>query len=310
MEDDGGSNGGEGNGGFSPNSSFGAFPETAMDLDFMDELLFDGCWLETTDSKSLKQTEHSPSASTAMNHNSPFLCFSENPSEDNFSNEERERMFPHSPSYLKNNKSMNQEPFNQAEQFLLEEAEVGKSWWIAPRASEGTSSSVKERLLQAISGLNEAVQDKDFLVQIWVPIQQEGKSFLTTCAQPHLFNQEYSSLAEYRHVSETYNFPADEGMKEFVGLPGRVFLQKLPEWTPDVRFFRKDEYPRIKEARKCDVRGSLALPVFERGSGICLGVVEIVTTTQKMNYRQELEKMCKALEVFLFLLVLPLSQIM
>ncbi|KAG7584097.1 RWP-RK domain [Arabidopsis suecica] len=283
MEDDGGGDGGEGNGGFSPNSSFGAFSDTAMDLDFMDELLFDGCWIETTDSKSLNQTEQSALASTAMNDNSPFLCFGENPSQDNFSNEETERMFPHSPS-------------NQAEKFLLEEAEVGKSWWIAPRASEGPSSSVKERLLQAISGLNEAVQDKDFLVQIWVPIQQEGKSFLTTWAQPHLFNQEYSSLAEYRHVSETYNFPADEGMKDFVGLPGRVFLQKLPEWTPDVRFFRRDEYPRIKEAQKCDVRGSLALPVFERGSGTCLGVVEIVTTTQKMNYRQELEKMCKALE--------------
>ncbi|XP_010467467.1 PREDICTED: protein NLP1 [Camelina sativa] len=282
MEDDGGGDGGEGNGGFSPNSSFGAFPDTAMDLDFMDELLFDGCWLETTDNKNLKQTEQSGSASTAMNDNSTFLCFGENPSQDN---EETE-----------NNKSMNQESFNQAEKFLLEEAELGKSWWIAPRASEGPSSSVKERLLQAISGLNETVQDKDFLVQIWVPVQQEGKSFLTTWAQPHLFNQEYSSLAEYRHVSETYNFPADEGMNDYVGLPGRVFLQKLPEWTPDVRFFRRDEYPRIKEARKCDVRGSLALPVFERGSGICLGVVEIVTTTQKMNYRQELEKMCKALE--------------
>ncbi|XP_024012438.1 protein NLP2 isoform X1 [Eutrema salsugineum] len=38
------------------------------------------------------------------------------------------------------------------------------------------------------------------------------------------------------------------------------------------------------------------LPVFERGSGTCLGVVEIVTTTQKMNYRPEVENICKALE--------------
>ncbi|KAJ4889144.1 Protein NLP1 [Raphanus sativus] len=282
--EDGGSDGGEGNGGFSPNSSFGAFPETAMDLDFMDELLFDGCWLETTDGKSLKQTEEAEAASTAMNDNSPFLCFGENPSQD----EETERM--------------NQEPFNQvatgfdqAEKFLLDEAEVGRSWWIAPRTSEDPSSSVKERLLRAISGLEEAVPDKDFLVQIWVPFQQEGKNFLTTLAQPHLFNQKYSSLAKYRHVSETYNFPADEGSTEG-GLPGRVFLQKFPEWTPDVRFFRSDEYPRIKEAQKCDVRGSLALPVFERCSGTCLGVVEVVTTTQKMNYRPELENICKALE--------------
>uniref|UniRef100_A0A1J3IZN8 Protein NLP1 n=1 Tax=Noccaea caerulescens TaxID=107243 RepID=A0A1J3IZN8_NOCCA len=282
MEDDGGGSGGEGNGGFSPNSSFGAFPDTAMDLDFMDELLFDGCWIETTDGKSLKQTEEeSATASTPMNDNSPFLCFGESPSQDHFSNEKTE-----------NDKPMNQEPFNQAGA-SLEEAE--KLWWIAPRASEGPSSSVKERLLQAISGLDEAVEDKDFLVQIWVPFQQEGKNFLTTWAQPHLFNQKYSSLAKYRHVSETYNFPADEGSKD-VGLPGRVFLQKLPEWTPDVRFFRSEEYPRIKEAQKCDVRGSLALPVFERGSGICLGVVEIVTTNQKMIYGPELENICKALE--------------
>uniref|UniRef100_A0A1J3FHL9 Protein NLP1 n=1 Tax=Noccaea caerulescens TaxID=107243 RepID=A0A1J3FHL9_NOCCA len=282
MEDDGGGSGGEGNGGFSPNSSFGAFPDTAMDLDFMDELLFDGCWIETTDGKSLKQTEEeSATASTPMNDNSPFLCFGESPSQDHFSNEKTE-----------NDKPMNQEPFNQAGA-SLEEAE--KLWWIAPRASEGPSSSVKERLLQAISGLDEAVEDKDFLVQIWVPFQQEGKNFLTTWAQPHLFNQKYSSLAKYRHVSETYNFPADEGSKD-VGLPGRVFLQKLPEWTPDVRFFRSEEYPRIKEAQKYDVRGSLALPVFERGSGICLGVVEIVTTNQKMIYGPELENICKALE--------------
>ena len=296
MEDDGGSDGGEGNGGFSPNSSFGAFPEMPMDLD-LDELFFDGCWLETTD---LKQSEETASASNAMNDNTPFLYFAENPFQENVSNEETERR-------------ANQEPLNQvatsseqAEKFLLEEAEVARRWWIAPRGSEGPSSSVKERLLRAISGLDEAVPDKDFLVQIWVPFQQEGKNFLTTLAQPHLFNQKYSSLAKYRHVSETYNFPADEGSTEG-GLPGRVFLQKFPEWTPDVRFFRSDEYPRIKEAQKCDVRGSLALPVFERCSGTCLGVVEVVTTTQKMNYRPELENICKALEVLLFLLNHTLS---
>ncbi|KAJ4897060.1 Protein NLP1 [Raphanus sativus] len=285
MEDDGGgSDGGEGNGAFSPNSSFGAFPEMPMDLDFMDELLFDGCWLETTD---LKQSEETASASNAMddnNNNTPFLYFADNPFQEKTSNgEETENQ---------------QEPCNQAaSSSLLEEAEVGRSWWIAPRRgrSQGPSSSVKERLLRAISGLDEAVPDKDFLVQIWVPFQQEGKNFLTTLAQPHLFNQKYSSLAQYRHVSETYNFPADEGSTE-VGLPGRVFLQKLPEWTPDVRFFRSEEYPRIKEAQKCDVRGSLAVPVFERGSGTCLGVVEIITTTQKMNYKPELENICKALE--------------
>ncbi|XP_010446946.1 PREDICTED: protein NLP2-like [Camelina sativa] len=308
-----GGGGGGGDGSFLPNSSFGVFSETAMDMDFMEELFYDGCWLETTDGKSLKQTlGQQVSDSTTMNdnnNNNSFLYgyqFAENPSQDHISNEETGRKFPPiTPGFLKiedlSNQPLNQVPFDQsaamssaqAEKFLLEETEGGRRWWIAPRTSQGPSSSVKDRLVQAIKGL---MQDKDFLIQIWVPIQQEGKNFLTTLEQPHFFNPKYLSLKRYRDVSVAYNFPAHEDSTESVGLPGRVFLGKLPEWTPDVRFFRSEEYPRIKEAEKCDVRGSLALPVFERGSGTCLGVVEIVTTTQKMNYRPELDNICKALE--------------
>ncbi|CAF2146866.1 unnamed protein product [Brassica napus] len=308
MEGSGG--GGGGGGGFLPNPSFGAFPETAMDMDFMEELFFDGCWLETTDGKSLKQTtgQQAPnSINMNDNNNSSFLYgyqYAENPSPDHISNGDTGRKFP--PGFLKmedlTNQPMTQVPFDQsaamssaqAEKFLLEETERGRRYWIPPRTSQGPSSSVKDRLFQAINGLK--VQDKDFLIQIWLPIQQEGKNFLTTLEQPHFFNPKYKSLKRYRDVSVSYNFLADEDSKESVGLPGRVFLGKLPEWTPDVRFFRSEEYPRIKEAQRCDVRGSLALPVFESGSGICLGVVEIVTTTQKMNYRPELENICKALE--------------
>jgi len=306
---EGGRGGGDGN--FLPNSNFGVFSDSAMDMDFMDELLFDGCWLETTDGKSLKQTMgQQVSDSTTMNdnNNNSYLYgyqYAENLSQDHISNEETGRKFPPiPPGFLKIEDLSNQVPFDQsavmssaqAEKFLLEESEGGRRYWIAPRTSQGPSSSVKERLVQAIEGLNEEVQDKDFLIQIWLPIQQEGKNFLTTSEQPHFFNPKYSSLKRYRDVSVAYNFLADEDSKESVGLPGRVFLKKLPEWTPDVRFFRSEEYPRIKEAEQCDVRGSLALPVFERGSGTCLGVVEIVTTTQKMNYRPELDNICKALE--------------
>ncbi|CAN8229302.1 unnamed protein product [Cochlearia groenlandica] len=301
-----------GGGGFLPNTSFGAFSETNMDMDFMEELFFDGCWLETTDGKRQQVSDSTTMNVNNNNNNNSFLYgyqFSDNPSQDHISKEETGRKFPLlTPGFLKiedlSNQHMNQVSFDyssamssaQAEKFLLEDPEVGRRLWIAPRTSQGYSSSVKDRLVQAIKGLNDAVQDKDFLIQIWVPIQQEGKNFLTTSEQPHFFNPKYLSLKRYRDVSVEYNFPADEDSKESMGLPGRVFLGKVPEWTPDVRFFRSEEYPRIKEAQKCDVRGSLALPVFERCSGTCLGVVEIVTTTQKMNYRPELENICKALE--------------
>ncbi|KAJ4880808.1 Protein NLP2 [Raphanus sativus] len=299
--------GGGGDGSFLPKSSFSIFPETAMDMDFMEELLFDGCWLETTDGKSLKQItgEPSPSSTNMNGNNNSFLYgyqFAQNPSKDHFSNEEILRKFPPvAPGFLKFKEPINQVPLEQSaamrsaqgDKFLLEQTEGGRRWWIAPRTSQDPSSSVKHRLFQAIKAIQ---QDKDFLIQIWVPIQQEGKNFLTTLEQPHFFNPKYSSLKRYRDVSVAYNFLADEDSKESVGLPGRVFLGKLPEWTPDVRFFRSEEYSRIKEAQKCDVRGSLALPVFEIGSGTCLGVLEIVTTTQKMNYKPELENICKALE--------------
>ena len=44
-----------GNGAFVPDSSFGNLSGASMDLDFMDELLYDGCWLETADEFDFSQ---------------------------------------------------------------------------------------------------------------------------------------------------------------------------------------------------------------------------------------------------------------
>ncbi|KAF8020661.1 hypothetical protein BT93_G1175 [Corymbia citriodora subsp. variegata] len=150
--------------------------------------------------------------------------------------------------------------------------------------------------MQAISHLSESSKGKDMLVQIWVPVRKEGRQVLTTEDQPFSLGLSSRSLEIYRSVSKSYQFQADDDSKDYIGLPGRAFLGKLPEWSPDVRFFSTEEYPRINYARQYDVRGSLAVPVFERGSGTCLGVVEIVTTSQKINYRPDLENVCKALE--------------
>jgi hypothetical protein len=133
-----------------------------------------------------------------------------------------------------------------------------------------------------------------------VPIKKEGKHVLTTFGQPYLLNPKSQSLASYRNVSKKFQFPAEEDSKELVGLPGRVFLRKLPEWTPDVSYFSWVEYPRKNHAKQFNIRGSFAVPVFEQGSRTCLGVIEVVTTTQDVSYRSELESVCKALEVCFF----------
>lgn len=319
-------------GNFTPNPSFGAFPGTAMDLDFMDELLFDGCWLETTDALDFLQP--GPSSSGPADDTSRYLPYSEgttghlsmnlNPQEQVYQ-EETKNKFTENPSLvypkieeIQDTRTQDHQGFDPATSsgqsggFLAQGNELGRRWWIGPRENTGHSSSVKDRLMQAIIYLKDYIKDGKALVQIWVPINSGGKQLLTTDDQPYSLDPNSKSLESYRNVSTTYHFAADEDSKEFVGLPGRVFREQSPEWTPDVLFFRSEEYPRVNHAQQYDVHGSLALPVFERGSGACLGVVEVVTTSRKINYRLDLENVCKALEVlssfyFLFFLFPLLS---
>uniref|UniRef100_A0A5B7BEM2 Plant regulator RWP-RK family protein n=1 Tax=Davidia involucrata TaxID=16924 RepID=A0A5B7BEM2_DAVIN len=291
---------------------------SAMDFDYMDELLLDGCWLETTDGSEF--LHHSPPTFSAL-HDPSFMWpnlednneeLSANPSQKD-SREERQI------SSLAKNLSISEsqgqnhaktQSFSQEDQdminvtgcstqsvnYLVEDSELSRRWWIGPRSNSGPSSSVIERLIRALGYFKASTRDKDVLIQIWVPVNRDGRRFLTTNDQPFSLDLNCPRLANYRDISVNYQFPAEEDSKEIVGLPGRVFMGKVPEWTPDVRFFRSDEYLRVGHARQYDVRGTLAVPVFEQGCRSCLGVIEVVMTTQKINYHAELESVYKALE--------------
>ncbi|KAG6507242.1 hypothetical protein ZIOFF_032584 [Zingiber officinale] len=156
--------------------------------------------------------------------------------------------------------------------------EPDKIWQTQPNNS---MSTVKQRLNYALRYIKESHKDGDVLVQVWVPVKRRGKQVLTTCGQPFFLDSNCQRLINYRSASTRYQFLADEDSHQAVGLPGRVFLWKLPEWSPDVRFFSSYEYPRVKDAQQYDVRGTIALPVFEKDNQSCLGVVELVMTTQK-----------------------------
>ncbi|KAK9287078.1 hypothetical protein L1049_015488 [Liquidambar formosana] len=298
------------------NTMFGTLSDTAMDFDFVDELLFEGCWMESSDGYDILHS--SPSTSGALSAPSYYLPtletntghFNQNSHQKRHEEETERSNFPENPPLvyprmeeLVGTQSQNWKAFqtltpsSQYEGFLVEGSELSKRWWIGPRADPGLSSSMKERLMLVIGYLREYTKDRDVLIQIWLPVKRGGKHVLITSDLPFSLDPNCKSLANYRNVSENYQFPAEEDSKEPVGLPGRVFLGRMPEWTPDVRFFRSEEYLRIDYAQKYNVRGTIAFPVFERGNGTCLGVVEIVTTTQKINFRRELENVCKALKV-------------
>ncbi|KAL8030392.1 hypothetical protein ABFX02_14G283600 [Erythranthe guttata] len=261
-----------------------------MDLDYMDELLLEGCWLEANGSEfsnfdsSAPFSPFQPSfpwpALEPANHNTESSA-----SPSKYGQHESQK------SYFPDNLSISQSRFS-SENYLLENCELNKRWWIGPRPS----LSVIDRLIQALAYIKDCSRDKNVLIQVWVPVNGGGKRVLTTNNQPFSLDLNCPSLAHYREISVNYQFPAEEDSKEVVGLPGRVFRNKVPEWTPDVRFFTRDEYPRVDHANQYDVRGTLAVPVLEQGSGNCLGVIEVVLTTQKIQYRPELESVCKALE--------------
>ncbi|GFQ02541.1 protein nlp2 [Phtheirospermum japonicum] len=244
---------------------------TSPDFNLMDELLYDGFWLEATnvsDSPQPHPTSFDFPTSETYNVEDASVAILDLPGEPALG----EDVIP--------SVSLNQ----------------STRLWFGPNGNSIRAVSVKKRLVQAIDCLKDSITDKDVLIQIWIPVKRGGRQVLTTNDQPFSLNPHCKNLADYRNVSESYHFSADAEAKEFFGLPGRVFLNKFPDWTPDVRFFRREEYPRVNHAQLHDVRGSLALPVFGQGRGICLGVVEIVTTRQKVNFSPELENVCKALE--------------
>lgn len=250
----------------------------AMEMDFMDELLFEGCWLETT--------------RALVNDPSPYYL----PTLD--SNNNINNVHHHQQIYQEDPTVETSFP-DQSESILVDGTELGRRWWIGPRANPGPSSSVKDRLMLAVGYLRECTKNMNVLLQLWVPAVRRGggggsRYFLTATQDQQQYYRNVCRAAYQLAVEEE-----EEEMEESGGLPGRVFMGKLPDqWTtPDVRFFKREEYPRMNYSQPYDVRGSLALPVFERGTGTCLGVVEIVTATQKINNRPELEHVCQALEV-------------
>lgn len=166
-----------------------------------------------------------------------------------------------------------------------------------------TRCSLDEKMLRALSFVKES-SGGGILAQVWVPVKRGDQLFLSTSEQPYLLDH---MLAGYREVSRLYTFSAEGKPDCFLGLPGRVFSSKIPEWTSNVGYYKKNEYARVEHASNHQVRGSLALPVFEPDPGMpCLAVLEIVTTKEKPNFDTEMEIVCHALQV-VFLSICALS---
>lgn len=155
--------------------------------------------------------------------------------------------------------------------------------------------SLSEKMLRALHLLKEW-SGEGILAQVWVPMKSGDRYILSTSEQPYLLDQ---TLCGYREVSRLFTFAAESKPGSFPGLPGRVFISRIPEWTSNVRYYNKAEYLRVQYAVDHEVRGSIALPVFEDDSleRPCCAVLELVTMKEKSNFDLEMENVCRALEV-------------
>ncbi|KAK6279487.1 hypothetical protein POUND7_019754 [Theobroma cacao] len=158
--------------------------------------------------------------------------------------------------------------------------------------SRPIGQSLDEKMLRALSLFKES-SGGGILAQVWVPVKHGDQYMLTTSDQPYLLDQ---ILSGYREVSRTYIFSAELKLGSFPGLPGRVFISRVPEWTSNVTHYSEDEYLRFSHAVNHKVRGSIALPVFEPLEMSCCAVLELVTVKEKPNFDAEMENVCLALQ--------------
>ncbi|CAK9166278.1 unnamed protein product [Ilex paraguariensis] len=157
------------------------------------------------------------------------------------------------------------------------------------------SCVIKEKMIQALRYFKDST-NQHVLAQVWAPVKNDGQYVLTTLGQPFVLHANSNGLHQYRMASLMYMFSVDGESDGVLGLPGRVFRQKLPEWTPNVQYYSSKEYARLSHALHYNVCGTLALPVFEHSGQSCVCVLELIMMSQKTNYAPDVDKVCKALE--------------
>lgn len=153
----------------------------------------------------------------------------------------------------------------------------------------------EERMFKALSLFKESAGG-GILAQLWVPVKEGDHLKLSTSEQPYVLDH---MLATYREISRRFTFAARDEPGLSLGLPGRVYTSKIPEWTSNVGYYSKDEYLRVQHAVENQVCGLVAIPIFSGNphETSCSAVLELVSLKEKANFDLEMEDVCHALQV-------------
>ncbi|KAK4435826.1 protein NLP7 [Sesamum alatum] len=155
----------------------------------------------------------------------------------------------------------------------------GKGWvFCCPQREElldYLSIQEKAKLFIMTITSSEYCYSLNFLFQFWEIRRLADKSFVTTSDQPFALGKCCKGLCWYRKHCMDHPYFVDDGAKEEeLGPPGRVFRNRCPESTPDIRLYSTKEFPHRDYAIQCGSRTYLALPIFNLHNSECLGVLE------------------------------------
>ncbi|KAA8519353.1 hypothetical protein F0562_013609 [Nyssa sinensis] len=127
-----------------------------------------------------------------------------------------------------------------------------------------------------VNDLHFRVETPGILIQFWAPVIIDGQRFLTTSNQPFAFCRIDEILCSYRKCSVKYKFNVEEDL----GFPAHAFRQKLPQLTPDLRCFSKQEHPWWDCVSNSYLRDLSAFPVFDASGQCCTGIIECVAAPE------------------------------
>ncbi|TVU50363.1 hypothetical protein EJB05_01733, partial [Eragrostis curvula] len=191
---------------------------------------------------------------------------------------------------------------------------INYKWhFLLSRVDDGTISSnvFKQKLLQALALFKQSTV-LDLLVQVWAPVKNGDPYVLTIFGQPfatdhHIHSNDlrqsraisFIMKTNFRAIPMMYMDAVDGNNAGELGLPDRVYLQKVPEFTPNILYYTSAEYLQLNHAIS-NVHGRVALPVFDPPTQACISVIQLILTSKKFNYADEVDKICKGLEVRIF----------
>lgn len=161
------------------------------------------------------------------------------------------------------------------------------------------SHVIKEKITSALQVLR--LREPRVLVQFWSPVAVRKRWLLTTWDQPFGLGVPDEDLYLYRLKSELRAIVVDREHRQELDPPGRVYSQKLPEWSMDQHGLSTRQY--VHDGNSCyNFHGYIDLPVFESSGDCCVGVLEIITSSNYADYAFEVQEISRALEVVPFLL--------